>query len=308
MSKKDKEQIKILEQEKNLLKLTLDHYAKDNEMLKLAINDMKVTVKANKDQLNEYISKITNKDMVVEKMNNTIIQLKNRLEQFDDKVKKEKNQVNEVILTNKNQIQSIQTQPEKISEEINQVNKRDSKQNLNIVNNKECNCQIQKNKSLKLFQEKILNYKNKIQQQFDSIKNDIEIINKKINLLRDYENNKVSFLINLLFMKDLNVTNIQSDGVKINFISLLSNKEDFREFILKSNYNNTLFMTDENERIWEIVLRKDLTPKMLTINTNINSLKSFLDYSTTVYTTSFSIKKKELDEDLNINELEVSRN
>ncbi len=112
MSKKDKEQIKILEQEKNLLKLTLDHFAKDNEMLKLAIDDMRITVKANKDQLNEYISTITNKDMVVEKMNNTIIQLKNRLEQFDEKFKKDKTLGNEITLTNKNQ-----TQPEKTSEE-----------------------------------------------------------------------------------------------------------------------------------------------------------------------------------------------
>ncbi len=64
----------------------------------------------------------------------------------------------------------------------------------NVVN-KECNCQIQKNKSFKQFQEKILNYKNKIQQQFDSIKNDIEIINKRIHLLRDYDNNKVCIYI-----------------------------------------------------------------------------------------------------------------
>lgn len=87
MSKKDKENYKILEQERNLLKITLDYYAKENDELKRSINDMKMTVKANKDQLNEYVSTITNKDMVVEKMTNTIIQLKNRLEIIEEKQK-----------------------------------------------------------------------------------------------------------------------------------------------------------------------------------------------------------------------------
>lgn len=109
MSKKEKEKYNLLEQEKNLLKITLDYYAKENEDLKRTISDMKITVKANKDQLNEYISTITNKDMVVEKMNNTITQLRNRLEILEEKNKIAQqtnkyininNNINAMIITN----------------------------------------------------------------------------------------------------------------------------------------------------------------------------------------------------------------
>lgn len=80
MSKKEKEYIKMLEQQNNYYKLTLDFYSSENQSLKLKLEDMKETVKVNKEQLNEYITTITNKDLVVEKMNNTITQLKSRLE------------------------------------------------------------------------------------------------------------------------------------------------------------------------------------------------------------------------------------
>ena len=48
---------------------------------------MKITVKSNKEQLKEYIEKITNKDKVVEKMNNTIEQLQSRLSTLEEFVK-----------------------------------------------------------------------------------------------------------------------------------------------------------------------------------------------------------------------------
>lgn len=92
MSKKEKEIIKMLEQERNLLKITLEHLVKENDDLKRTIEDMKITVKANKDQLSEYISTITNKDMVVEKMNNTINQLRYRLESMEEQIKKQQRQ------------------------------------------------------------------------------------------------------------------------------------------------------------------------------------------------------------------------
>jgi hypothetical protein len=62
----------ILEEEKQMLRITLECVVNENEELKRKNDDMRNTVKANKDQLKEYVENITNKDKVVEKMNNTI--------------------------------------------------------------------------------------------------------------------------------------------------------------------------------------------------------------------------------------------
>lgn len=74
----------FLEQEKNMLKITLEHILKENNQLKSQIEDMKQTVQHNKQQLKEYVDNITNKDKVVEKMNNTIEQLQQRLSMYEN--------------------------------------------------------------------------------------------------------------------------------------------------------------------------------------------------------------------------------
>lgn len=76
-----------LEQEKNMLKITLDYVAKENDELKQQLEDMKITVKHNKELLKEYVDRITNKDKVVEKMNATIDQLTSRMHSLEDYIK-----------------------------------------------------------------------------------------------------------------------------------------------------------------------------------------------------------------------------
>jgi hypothetical protein len=89
---KDKKETKeTIEQERNLLKLTLDYFVKENETLKRQLEDMKITVKSNKELLKEYVETITSKDKVVEKMNNTIEQLQARLLTLEDHIKQNQN-------------------------------------------------------------------------------------------------------------------------------------------------------------------------------------------------------------------------
>ena len=76
-----------LEQERNLLKITLDYFVKENEFLKQQSEDMRITVMHNKDLLRDYIEKITNKDQVFEKMMSTIDQLTSRLQSYELYVK-----------------------------------------------------------------------------------------------------------------------------------------------------------------------------------------------------------------------------
>jgi chromosome segregation ATPase len=82
-----KANFQVVEQERNLLKITLDYVAKENDMLKQQLEDMKMTVKHNKELLKEYIEKITSKDKVVEKMNSTIEQLQTRLHSLEEYIK-----------------------------------------------------------------------------------------------------------------------------------------------------------------------------------------------------------------------------
>jgi len=77
----------MLEQERNMLKITLEYVAKENEELKQQLEDMKMTVRTNKELLKEYVDKITNKDMVVEKMDATIEQLTTRMHSLEEFIK-----------------------------------------------------------------------------------------------------------------------------------------------------------------------------------------------------------------------------
>ena len=83
----NKANFNVLEQEKNLLKITLDYVAKENEIFKGQLEDMRVTVRTNKELLKEYVDKITNKDKVVEKMSSTIEQLHSRIKSLEDHIK-----------------------------------------------------------------------------------------------------------------------------------------------------------------------------------------------------------------------------
>ena len=87
MNVRTKETKETIIQERNLLRITLDHLIKENQDLKRQIQDMKITVKSNKELLKEYIENVTNKDKVVEKMSSTIEQLQNRLLTLEDYIK-----------------------------------------------------------------------------------------------------------------------------------------------------------------------------------------------------------------------------
>lgn len=76
-----------IEQERNLLKITLDHLARDNESLKECLEDMRSTAIANKQLLNEYVETVTGKDLMVEKLRHTILQLQNRIQTLEDYIK-----------------------------------------------------------------------------------------------------------------------------------------------------------------------------------------------------------------------------
>jgi hypothetical protein len=87
LAKNKKDSKETIEQERNMLKITLHHLVRENEILRQNVEDLKITARSNKELLKEYVETITGKDKVVDKMNNTIEQLQSRLHSLEDYVK-----------------------------------------------------------------------------------------------------------------------------------------------------------------------------------------------------------------------------
>jgi hypothetical protein len=82
--------IEVVEKERDMLRITLNYYVEENYKLKEINEDLKMTVKHNKEMLKEYLDNITNKDKTVQKMNSLIDQLTERLQAANKYIKGKK--------------------------------------------------------------------------------------------------------------------------------------------------------------------------------------------------------------------------
>jgi len=138
-----------LEQERNMLKITLQYINAENTKLKNELEDMRITARKNKEMLKEYITQITNKDKMFEKMNNQIEQLTSRLKLLENfnkinnkkNLKKTENNINttsfaniELKSTNMSTNQQLNSSMN-MNKDNNNINKSFS-YNINISNNK----------------------------------------------------------------------------------------------------------------------------------------------------------------------------
>ena len=107
----NKTNFQMLEQERNMLKITLQYISTENDKLKNELEDMKITAKKNKEMLKEYVTQITNKDKVFEKMNAQIEQLTNRLKILENfkKLNSKKINMNPINTNSSNKIENKTT-------------------------------------------------------------------------------------------------------------------------------------------------------------------------------------------------------
>ncbi len=150
-----------LEQERNMLKITLQYINAENTKLKNELEDMRITARKNKEMLKEYITQITNKDKMFEKMNNQIEQLTSRLKLLENfnklnnkKNSKADNYINtttfaniELKSTNMSTNQQLNSSMNN-NKDNNNVNKSFS-YNINISNNKATLGTLNLNKNIK---------------------------------------------------------------------------------------------------------------------------------------------------------------
>ncbi len=88
MSKSKLRKVEHSEEKLKYLTLLSDHLFKENEILKVELEDMKMTVLHNKEMLKEYIDNITDKDKIVQKLQCTIENLTERIKTQDEVIKR----------------------------------------------------------------------------------------------------------------------------------------------------------------------------------------------------------------------------
>ena len=245
--KNNKKYEKNNEQEISFLKLTIEHFVKENQDLKHKIEDLKITYQSDKNLLNEYFDQITNKDNDVKKLINTVDLFKTRIKNLENL------QIQKFITKNNTIIKN-----EELFEDGNTTTLRyKTEKYMNNTKN---------NSNMRLKTEnhflKKLNDQNLINDKFENYKKE----QKKILLELSFLRNKLNSIKNILY------NNIYEDNFNNNyFIIENKNKSDFQnlEDILKINENNIynkeeiILLKDNNNIIWELIPENNLTEEDL---------------------------------------------
>ena len=285
----------LLQNDRESLQKTVKLISEENIKLKTQVHDMKITVRENKKVLNDYIINITNKDKLFEKLNLIIKELKEKIKRLEDKIKEnEKRKLNTTdlkeILKDKeiNFININQNNNYSVTSQNNYMNLEKSENaNNDITNQKgeirnDLNDLTIGNYSIKYIQEKqnIINdelinikkeinnimeqntLKKKLNQNLKSIKidkdNNGNINNDKLN--NSFNNSYISEEISDLSSSiDEDYKKNNSDNI-INIKDKYNNIDNLTNFFMKfDEKNDSLFLIDGKNNIWEIIKRNDLS-------------------------------------------------
>jgi hypothetical protein len=245
--KNNKKYEKNNEQEISFLKLTIEHFVKENQDLKHKIEDLKITYQSDKNLLNEYYDQITNKDNDVKKLINTVELFKTRIKNLENP------QIQKFITKNNPTIKN-----EDLFDDGNSTTLRyKTEKYMNSTKN-------YSNMRLKTENQILnkLNENNLINDKFEIYKKE----QKKILLELSFLKNKLNSIKNILY------TNLYEDNLNNNFFIIENkNKNYFQnlEDILKVNENNIynkeeiILLKDNNNIIWELIPENNLTEEDL---------------------------------------------
>ncbi len=279
----------VLEQERNMLKITLDFLSTENQKLKSQIEDMKITVRHNKEQLEEYVTKITNKDKVFEKMNNQIEQLTMRLKVLDNLNKKKKN----------GSLKLMQQEPNIMTNEKNlfqsSTNVTTGLNSSMIVTKEEKNLYSAKRNDEKF--KEFFSKQSEILEEMNILKDDVQFLleNKSKSKLKEHLDS--SFYSNRSFTSNSNISSASNRNGLNDSMSILNSSinstvstNNKRKFNIKERFNfdknlseflcsynpkkNVLVLVDSKGDVWELIKRKDLNANV--IKNHPDSIKSIV--------------------------------
>ena len=243
-----------LKKERDMLKITLDYFTEENKQLKNELNDMKITAKKNKDMLKEYITQITNKDKLFEKMVSTIEQLKSRLKAMEQ-MKKEKEKIekgtnnninyylsNDYLNINNNNTYNHSTTTNSNNLTTNNIIGTTGGENcsfgFNILNSNNIN--------------KVKNYNtvnNELNSKVNKSMHNINVDNKGFNILRNNKKNNKDINNNINNIINKTKNNIDNNNI------LIENKEDKKSDVVDTiNINNIKYFYEKQKNIMEEII------------------------------------------------------
>jgi hypothetical protein len=249
MNKRIKKNEKNEEEEISFLKLTIEHFVKENQDLKQKIEDLKITYQSDKYLLNEYFNQITNKDDDVKKLINTVELFKTRIKNLENIQVQKYLTKNNQTLKNEEFFDDGNSSSLRYKTEKN-TNNSNNYSNLRFITE---NKVIKKNNNKDFNNNKFENYKKeqkKLLLELKFLKNKLNSIKKMIykNL---YEDN-LNLYDGYLLLENINKKNNQNLE---NILKIDENDYNKKEEII--------LLKDNNNIIWELIPENNLTEEDL---------------------------------------------
>jgi hypothetical protein len=259
--------IKALEEEINFLRITIQHFNKENIEIKNQIEDLKITLNSDKRILQEYLIQISDKDSTVMKLNNTVEQLKKRLENLESQqIYTRKN--NRMSTPGRDRTESTNTKTRQIGNITIKPSKEDQPRSLSVIKPRKIHGDLISNKIDIIKNNEKKKYKpgnklSKIKHKQEKIKSDIIQIKHKLELiqhmyLRSIEKIKQGTKLTSVVLydekEDLKTKKLSQNDISLNDI--------FQKNFEQNKEKMILFMDDKNQ-VWEITPQPHLTEDIL---------------------------------------------
>ena len=272
--------IKALEEEINFLRITIQHFNKENIEMRNKIEDLKITLNSDKRMLQEYILQITDKDSTVMKLNNTAEQLKKRLENLQSQQLYTSRKNNRVSTPERDRTESNNTKSRVIGNISIKPNKEEQQRALSVLKPRKIPGELISNKIdlIKKNQKKkhkpVGNKNLNIKQRQEKIKLELKNIKHKLNLIQNLYLSSVEKLKQGKKQSGMFFLYEQKEDIKNK--KLVENELKFND-IFRTNFDQEkekiiLFMDDKNQ-IWEITPQPHLNENILKEG-NYNFLKN----------------------------------
>ena len=252
-----------LKEDREELLLTIASLQKDNKELKNKINDLKITLKSNKELLQDYANQIYEKDQLYDKLNATIDDLKIQLTELE---KKEKKYAENIYRSSTSKLNTMFYENENNKEIKNDENIEDNnfffkKQNIimdelfGIKENLRFLIRLFGKRNIKKNLNESINLEENLNASFYSEKNN----NEGANNLDEFDNSFISENIEEISENNNKCLN-GANKIIFNLNKRYDFDDNFTKFIEQTDLNDDLILlVDGKENLWEIIKRDDLT-------------------------------------------------
>ena len=252
-----------LKEDREELLLTIASLQKDNKELKNKINDLKITLKSNKELLQDYANQIYEKDQLYDKLNATIDDLKIQLTELE---KKEKKYAENIYRSSTSKLNTMFYENENNKEIKNDENIEDNnfffkKQNIimdelfGIKENLRFLIRLFGKRNIKKSLNESINLEENLNASFYSEKNN----NEGANNLDEFDNSFISENIEEISENNNKCLN-GANKIIFNLNKRYDFDDNFTKFIEQTDLNDDLILlVDGKENLWEIIKRDDLT-------------------------------------------------